>query len=137
MVLFSIFILTLYGKYQNIAINVELNFTYLIELFLFQFPCNLGAICAVLIRDTPPRQHQKTTHEIFELCPLLTITHLIVLKLLHWRRIIYGGGGGGGGGNPAQKYRGSFTVTLKGIRKVRAQSNFWACTGQDDRPNTC
>ena len=123
-------------KYQNIAINVELNFTYLdIDLFLSQFPCNLGAVRAVLSRDTPPRQHQKTTQEILELRPLLTITHLIVLKLLHWRRIIWWGGGGGK--NPAQKHRGTCTVTLKGIRKIRAQSNFWAFTGQDDRANTC
>ena len=109
---------------------MELNFTYLdIELFL-SFPCNLGAVRAVLSKDTPPRQHQKTTHE---LRPLLTFTHLIVLKLLHWRRITCGGGGG----DPAQKHRGSSTVTLKGIRKIRAQNNFWAFTGQHDRPNTC
>ena len=94
---------------------MELNFTYLdIELFL-SFPCNVGAVRAVLSRDTPPRQHQKTTHE---LRPLLTITHLIVLKLLHWRRITWGGGGG-------ILHRGSSTVTLKGIRKIRAQNNFW------------
>ena len=109
-------------KIPKYSQNVELNFAYLdIELFL-SFPCNLGAVRAVLSRDTPPRQHQKTTHE---LRPPLTITHLIVLKLLHWRRITLGGGG-----DSAQKHRGSSTVTLKGIRKIRAQNNFWAFSGQ-------
>ena len=112
---------------------MELNFTYRdIELFLSQFPCNLGAVRAVLSRDTPPRQHQKNNARNIRTAPS-TITYLIVLKLLHWRRIILGGGGE----NPAQKHRGSFTVTLKGISKIRTQSNFWAFTGQDDWPNTC
>ena len=108
---------------------MELNFTYLdIELFA-SFPCNLGVVRAVLSRDTPPQQHQKKKTD--ELRPLLTITHLIFLKYCT------GGELPGGGGDPAQKHRGSSTVTLKGIRKIRAQNNFWAFTGQDDRPNTC
>ena len=92
----------------------------------------MGAVRAVLSRDTPPRQHQKTTHE---LRPLLTDYTLDSSKITALEANYLGGGGGGG--DPVQKHRGSSTVTLKGIRKIRAQNNFWAFTGQDDGPYTC